>query len=352
MIKIGIVGAGGIARGHHIPAFQKLTDRCQLQAIADVNLEVAQSLAKDAGIPHVFASHLELLAGTDVDVVIVTTPNRFHFQPTVDSLNAGKHVLCEKPMGMNGEEARQMVEASKKNGRVLQVGLQLRFSGAANFLFDFIKRGEMGDIYYARAQALRRRGVPGWGVFIDKEKQGGGALIDIGVHILDLTLAAMDYPKPVSASAGSWNLLGTNPDLYNSSGDYDRSKFTVEDFAAGIVRFENGAMLSVESCFMANLGGNMMQTQLFGSKAGALLLPGAPALTLYGESGKQLLDMTPANIPTVDAAVKAASSFFDAVEGKSPCVVTGEHGYVLNAIMDALYASAESGHEEHVKLAL
>ena len=352
MIKIGIVGAGGIARIQHLPAFQKLNGRCQVVALADPNTEAASTLANQFGIEGRFTSHQEMLTAVEVDAIVVATPNRFHRQPTIDALAAGMHVLCEKPLGLNALEAGEMLDASRNSGRVLQVGLQLRFSGVAQFLMDYVRRGEMGDVYFARAQALRRRGVPGWGVFIDKEKQGGGALIDIGVHILDLTLAAMGYPKPISASASTWNHLGTNPDLFNTMGDYDRTKFSVEDFAAGFVRFENGAALAVESSFMANMAGNSLQTQLFGTKSGAILKPGEPSLALFSESGKQLFDVTPANIPNVDAPLKAAESFLDAIEGKSSCVVTGEHGYILNAIIDALYASAESGREEGVKLAL
>ncbi len=152
-----------------------------------------------------------------------------------------------------------MVRAARKSGLILQVGMNNRFTGPAQFMKQYIDDGNLGDVYYARAQALRRRGVPGWGVFIDKEKQGGGPLIDIGVHILDLTLHFMGFPKPVSASGMTWNHLGTNPALFNNWGDYDRAKFTVEDFAVGLIRFDNGAVVVLESSFMGNLEGDPFQ---------------------------------------------------------------------------------------------
>lgn len=212
----------------------------------------------------------------------------------------------------------------------------------------------MGDVYYARSMALRRREVPGWGVFIDKEKQGGGPLIDIGVHILDLTLHLMGHPKPVAASGKTYNMMGTNPKYWNAWGDYDRTKFTVEDFAVGFIRFDNGATLTLESSFMSNIEQEFFGCQLFGTEAGASmnLFSGTP-ITIYTERDNQLFDMTPKNIPQVKSMHQAeVVAFVDAIlEGKeSP--VPGEQGFVLNAIFDSLYKSSETGKEEPVDVSL
>jgi len=216
---------------------------------------------------------------------------------------------------------------------------------------DYIQTGAMGDIYYARAQALRRRGVPAWGVFIDKEKQGGGPLIDIGVHILDMTLHLMGYPKPVSASGKTWDMLGKNPELYNFWGSYDREKFTVEDFAVGLIKFDNGAVVVLESSFMSNLEGDPFQSQLFGTKAGAIVKPygGEDAIKIYTEANQQLFNLTPANVPHVESAHTAEiQAFVDAILNDKPSPVPGENGLILNAIFDALYKSSETGKEESV----
>lgn len=350
-IAIGIIGSGGIAQVSHIPAFKAFPERCEIVATSDVDLAVAEKAAEIAGGAKSFTDYKEMLASCDLDAVLVATPNRFHYRPTLDALAAGKHVLCEKPLAMTGAEAREMCEAAKAAKKILQVGLQGRFSGPAQFLKAFIDAGEMGPIYYARAQALRRRGVPGWGSFIDKDKQGGGPLIDIGVHILDLTLWMMGNPKPISASGRTWDVLGKNPALYNGFGDYDHSKFTVEDFAAAFIRFENGVAVSLEASFMGNLDGNPFQTQLFGETSGAVLKPYATEdpLKIFTERNKQLFDMTPANLPRVsEPNVRAADAFLTSIEEGKPSQVPGEAGLALNAIFDALYKSAESGKEEPV----
>jgi len=352
MLKIGIIGAGGIARANHIPSFQKLSDRCQITAVADIIESRAQAYAKEFGIAQAFPSHTAMLAEAELDAVVVSTPNLAHHRCTIDSLNKGLHVLCEKPLAMNGLEAQEMVRVAREAKKVLQVGLQMRFGPEATFLGDYIKAGYMGHIYFARAQALRRRGTPSWGVFIEKDKQGGGPLVDIGVHILDLTLATMGYPKPVSVSAQTWDYIGKEPGHYNVFGKYDTTKFTVEDFAVGFIRLDNGAVVSLESSFMGNLPGDPFQAQFFGTKAGATIKPWQKELLIYTEQDGQLFDLTPASVGKTDFTLAAASSFLDAVEGKAPCLVTGEHGAILNTIFDAMYKSAASGKEEAVSLDL
>jgi predicted dehydrogenase len=346
-LKIGIIGSGGIARGCHMKGYASIPDQCEMVAVCDVNPETAKKAADEYSVAKTYLDYRELLADPEIDAVSVATPNKYHVQPTIDALKAGKHVICEKPLAMNAEEAKLMCRAAKDSGKILQVALQMRFSGQARFMKQYIEDGHMGDIYFARAQALRRRGVPAWGVFIDKEQQGGGPLIDIGVHILDFTLFLMGYPKPVSASGKTWDILGKNPELFNNWGDYDRSKFTVEDFAVGLIKFENGVVVSLESSFMANLEGDKHETQLFGTKAGAVA--GGSEIKIFTEQGRQLFDMTPKNVPHVESAhVAEIQAFVDAIIHDKPSPVPGENGLILNAIFDALYKSSETGKEEAV----
>lgn len=349
-IRIGFIGVGGIALSNHMPAFASMPDRCEIAAVCDFNEEKARAAADQFCAKGVYAKHEDMLSGCELDAVVVATPNRFHVEPTIDSLREGKHVLCEKPLATSGADARKMCAAARDAGKLLQVGLQTRFSGPSQFLKGYVDDGEMGPIYFARPQALRRRGVPGWGSFIDKEAQGGGPLIDIGVHLLDLTLWIMGYPKPISASGQTWNRLGTNPKLYNSMGDYDRTKFTVEDFAVGFIRFENGAVISLEASFMGNSDGHH-QVQFFGEKSGVFIKPFAEVepIKIYTEEKKRLFDMVPANIPKIAAPhIEAAKAFLSSIENGTPSSIPGENGMTLNAIFDALYSSAESGREEKV----
>ena len=351
-LKIGIIGSGGIAQGCHMRGYAAIPEQCEIVAVCDVNPETAKSAAEKFNVPNVHTDYKELLANAEIDADSVATPNKYHKQPTIDALNAGKHVLCEKPLGMNAEECREMCQAAAKTGKILQVGLQSRFTGPLRFMKDYIANGSMGDIYYARAQALRRRGVPAWGVFIDKEQQGGGPLIDIGVHILDMTLFMMGYPKPVSASGKTWDTLGKNPDLFNYWGTYDRDKFTVEDFAVGLIKFDNGAVVMLESSFMGNQEPReIMQSQLFGTKAGAIVSPYASEtpVKIFTEQNQQLFDLVPANIPHVESSHSAeVAAFVDAIQNNKPSPVPGENGLILNAIFDALYKSSETGKEQAV----
>lgn len=349
-LKIGIIGCGGIAQWAHMPGYAAIPELCEMVAFCDVNLESAQKAVEKYG-GRATTDYRDIINDPEIDAVSVTTPNKFHFAPTMEALNSGKHVLCEKPLAMDGNEARQMCKAARDNGRILQVGLQNRFTGPARFAKEYIDAGHMGDIYYARAWALRRRGVPGWGVFIDKELQGGGPLIDIGVHILDFTLYFMGYPKPVSAFGKTWDMMGKNPALFNGMGEYDRSKFTVEDFAVGLIKFENGAYVSLESSFMANLDGDPFRTQLFGTKSGIVVNPygGDNAVEIFSEQDKQLFNLRPVNIPKVESSyVDQVKAFTDAILNGKPSPVPGENGLTLNAIFDAIYKSSITGKEEPV----
>lgn len=351
-LKIGLIGTGGIAQSCHIPGYQSMPDDCEIVWACDVNGETAQKVASEHGIARVTGNYQDVLADPEVDAVSITTPNKYHMQPTIDALMAGKHVLCEKPLAMNADEARKMCRAAKDSGKILQVALQMRFGGPGRFMRDYIDNGHMGDIYYSRAQALRRRGVPAWGVFIDKEQQGGGPLIDIGVHVLDFTLFMMGYPKPVSASGRCWDVLGKNPELFNYWGDYDREKFTVEDMAVGFIRFEGGQVVILESSFMSNVEKEVFQTTLMGTKSGAVVKAwGDEPVKIFTEKDRQLFDMTPVNIPDVKSAHTAeVQAFVKAIQNGEPSPVPGENGLILNAIFDALYKSTDTGKEEPIDL--
>lgn len=351
-LKIGIIGSGGIAQGCHMRGYASIPDECEMVAVCDVNETTAKAAADKFDVKKVYTDYNELLADPEIDAVSVATPNKFHVGPTVAALKAGKHVLCEKPLGMNADECRLMCRAAEDSGKILQVGLQSRFGGPGRFMKAFSDAGGLGDVYYARAQALRRRGVPGWGVFIEKDKQGGGPLIDIGVHILDFTLFFMGYPKPIAATGKTWDTLGKDPTLFNNWGDYDRNKFTVEDFAVGMIRFDNGAIVTLESSFMANQEENEnMSTQLFGTKAGAIVKPwgGNESVKIYTEQNRQLLNISPANVPNVESPhVAEVQAFIKAIQNGDPSPVPGLNGLILNAIFDAIYKSSVTGKEEAV----
>ncbi|HLV80091.1 MAG TPA: Gfo/Idh/MocA family oxidoreductase [Chthonomonadaceae bacterium] len=347
-VRIGVIGTGGIANGAHLPGYSQIPDECEIYALCDIDPAALKRTVEKYPVPasHQFEDYRKMLELPELDAVSVCTPNYVHYQPTVDALNAGKNVLCEKPIAMNAKEATEMVRTARRQGKILQVGYNSRFAPTNQVLKRFVDAGELGDIYYARAQALRVRGIPGWGVFIDKSKQGGGPIIDIGVHILDLTLWLMGHPRPTAVSGVTYQKFGKRDDVVGFMGQWDYKNFTVEDMAAGLVRFENGATVVLESSFVANLKEEVHNTTLLGTKGGATTSP----LSITQERHKSVFTYEPQipnkNINTHYAEMKA---FVECVRDKKEPLVTGEHGLMVAQIVDALYKSAEEGREVPVE---
>jgi len=342
-LGIGIIGSGGIARGAHMPGYKACENQgVSILAVSDVNPDVAKLAAEQFEVPHVFTDYKQMLAMDEIDAVSICTPNYLHMQPTLDAFEAGKHVLVEKPLAMNAEEGARMVEAAHRAGKKFQVGFMTRFQAPAQALKRFINAGEMGEIYFARAQAMRRRGIPGWGVFTQKDKQGGGPLIDIGVHILDLTLWLMGHPKPVLCSGQTYAKFGPREGVLGLMGQWDPKIFTVEDFAVGLVRFDNGATLVLESSFVANQEQrDVMNTDLFGTEGGCSYNP----CKMFFERHQTLIDATPAYLPQVKAHEAEVKAFVDAIMEDIPVPVTGEEALMTTQIIDAIYRSTEEGRE-------
>lgn len=339
-INVGIIGTGAIAVDQHMPALAKQPD-INILAVCDVNEEGAKRAAERFDVKNVFSDYKKMLEMDDIDAVHICTPNFLHAQPTVDALNAGKHVMVEKPLARNATEGKEMVEAAKKTGKKLMVAQCLRFGSGSQCLKRFIDAGDLGEIYYARVWALRRRGIPNWGVFTDKEKQGGGPLIDIGVHVLDLTLFLMGHPKPISVSGQAFTKIGNTPGHVGFWGPWDHKKYNVEDCAVGFVRLDNGASLVIESSFAANIAEDKFSSSLLGTKGGAETNP----LRIFGEERGTLLDITPVGLPDDNMYELEIRGFYDAIQNDTEPPVTGEQALNVMKILDGLYRSSEEGRE-------
>ena len=347
-IKVGIIGTGSIS-GCHIAGYKAL-DNAELYAVCDINEQRARECAKKNGVELVFTDYNEMLKLKELDAVSVCTWNSEHAPATIAALKAGKHVLCEKPMAINTREAVAMEEAAKQAGKVLMIGFVRRFGNDAKILKDFIDNGMMGDIYYAKATYLRRFGCPG-GWFGDKKRSGGGPLIDLGVHVIDLVRYMMGKPKAVSVTGATFNKLGARDNIVQKEGYRAADTgniFDVEDMAVGMIRFDNGAVLHVETSFCLNLKKDTGDIELFGSKSGAKLDPG---LEFYSEMNNYLVDVTPAH----DTALSfeglfenEIAHFVDCVskgtEG-AECISPAEDGVEIMKIIDAVYESARTGRE-------
>ena len=341
-IGVGIIGAGGIARGVHIPGYQKLSN-VKVVAVSDPVEGARNGAASQFGIENAYEDFREMLKRDDVQVISVTTPNFLHAEATIAALEAGKHVLCEKPLAMNATEGAAMVEAAKRTGNKLMCGYHFRFTPAIQCLKRFAESGAFGDMYYARTQALRRRGIPGWGLFISKEKNGGGPLIDIGVHMLDSTMHVLGFPRPVAVSGQTYQKFGKRKDVLGLMGQWDYKNFTVEDFAVAQIRFDNGSTLTLETSFVANMEENDKMTfQIFGDKGGCQFNP----LKMFSEQNKTLLDITPAYLPgNVQPHHAQIASFIDSVVNDKPVYTPGEQALQITQIIDAIYKSSEEGRE-------
>lgn len=270
-LKVGIIGCGGIANGKHLPALSKVLE-VELVAFCDIEVERAVKAKEQYGTTDasVYADYKEMITDTKIDIIHVCTPNSSHAEITIASLEANKHVMCEKPMAKTSVEAKAMIDAAKKSGKKLTIGYQNRFRTDSTYLHEVCQEGELGEIYMGKAHAVRRRAVPTWGVFLDEEAQGGGPLIDIGTHALDLTLWMMNNYRPKYVVGNTYHHLSQTKNAANAWGPWDPEKFTVEDAAFGFVVMENGATISLEASWALNsLDVKEAKTTLMGTKGGA-----------------------------------------------------------------------------------
>lgn len=349
-IKAGIVGCGGIATNKHMPSIQELGG-IDLVAFCDINEARAIKARANFGTDgaQVFTDYRDLVA-LDLDVVYVCTPNRSHAEITIAALKAGKHVLCEKPMAMNYDEAKAMIAAQKESGKILTIAYQNRFRPDSQYLKKECEAGVLGEIYYAKAKALRRRAVPTWGVFLNEYEQGGGPLIDIGTHALDLTLWMMDNYEPQFVVGTTYHKLNQDTAPGNVFGPWDPNDFTVEDSAFGFIVMKNGATISLESSWALNLiDAQEARTVLCGTKAGAdmddsLRINGVRHDRMY--ITKPLLEAGDVPFFEGDAMkdrVLEQKCFLEAVQGKGQLTVLPEQAAVVTRILEAIYESAKTG---------
>ena len=349
-LKVGIVGCGGIANAKHLPAIKK-NGHFEIVAFCDLIEERAEKARKAYGTEdaRVYTDYQELVK-EDLDAVYVLTPNNAHAPVTIAALKAGKHVMCEKPMAKTYEEAKAMVETAKETGKILTIGYQNRYRGDSQYLKRACANGDLGEIYYAKAHAIRRRAVPTWGVFLDEEKQGGGPLIDIGTHALDLTLWMMDNYAPASVTGSVFRKLAGQTETGNAWGDWDPEIFTVEDSAFGFIKMKNGATIQLETSWALNsLEVDEAKTSLCGTKAGADMKDGLRINRVqYGRQCVEKPNLASGGVDFYDGAVENAEDleqrvFYDAIVSGAPLTVEPEQALVVTQILEAVYASARTG---------
>ena len=353
IVRVGIIGCGGIANGKHLPSLHKLKN-VALVAFCDIVLERAEKAKAKYGTPEAIVTpdYRVLLDDPTIDVVHVLTPNRWHSEITVAALEAGKHVMCEKPMAINSLEAKKMLDAAERCGKKLSIGYQSRHRPDSLYLKKEVEDGTFGDIYYAKATAIRRRAVPTWGVFLDEYAQGGGPLIDIGTHALDLTLWMLQNYKPKYCVGTTYHKLNKQTNQGNSWGNWDPEKFTVEDSAFGFVVMEDGTTINLESAWALNtLDVREAVTSFCGTLAGADMMNG---LRINGIRNNVPYVLTPELDASSGAAYfnahgkespsdREARLWIDAIVNDKEPFVKPFEAYTVTRILEGIYESARTG---------
>jgi predicted dehydrogenase len=342
--RVGFIGAGGISHMHmkHLKAIAGV----ELVAAADVVEKSLEKVKADFAIQRTYKDYREMLkTETDIEAVVVCTPNGLHAENSIAALEAGKHVSVEKPMAMTAAEGRKMVDAAKRAGKHLITGFQFRFDERTQLIRKHVEQGLFGKVMHVRCQALRRRGIPNWGVFGRKDLQGGGPMIDIGVHVMEMAHYAMGAPRPVTASGNTWTFLGNKPsEVVSMWPNWDHKTYTVEDYAVGQIRFDNGALLSIEASFVAHIEKDVWNFQLMGEKGGA----DWETASVFHDQNGYMFNSKPGWLPATgwDAVWPKKCQHFVAVcRGERQSISTGDDGLAVQKMLDGVYASAAAGRE-------
>ena len=349
-LRVGIIGCGGIARWAHAP-FYRNAQRVKIVAVCDILPDRVKQF-RDELFPkaEMYTDYQALLKNKNIDAVDICTPNYLHSEIAVAAFKAKKHVFCEKPDAVSPEKAIAMKEASEKAGKLLMVMRNNRFSDPSQYAKKFIDAGKMGDIYAARCGWQRRRGIPGkGGWFTTKAQSGGGPLIDLGVHMIDLTVWLMGNPTPVAVSGNVFNKFAGGSDSSDSAnsnfGDTIKGGiFDVEDLAMGLIRFDNGAVLQIEFSWASNIKTECRFVELRGSKAGMMWRDGN-FIEMYGEEDGQLIDVKPSGNLKDEGHYRNLQNFVEVVlDGDEPCYKP-QQGVDMIKILSAMYESAKTGFE-------
>lgn len=347
MLKVGVIGVGSISEFHINPYLAN--ERTELVAFCDSNESRLMEKGERFGVSNLYKDYRQLLEDKTIDAVSICTWNNSHAEIAIAALEAGKHVLVEKPLSMTVAEAEEVEAAVEKTGKVLQVGFVRRHGENAKLLKTFIDSDELGDIYYAKTSCIRRLGNPG-GWFSDRSRSGGGPLIDLGVHMIDICWYFMGKPRPVSVSGNTYNRLGNRSNIQNLSfykaADYDPTLNDVEDLANAVIRFENGASILVDVSYTLHAKEDELSVKLYGEKGGAEI---EPELAIITEKHDTILNSTP-QIDNLGFDFEQAfaneinnfvSSCLDGTENIAPV----SDGVQVMKMLDAIYESAETGKE-------
>ncbi|MCA2004751.1 MAG: Gfo/Idh/MocA family oxidoreductase [Ignavibacterium sp.] len=330
-IKIGVIGLGSIAQLVHLPNLNKL-DNAEIVAVAEIKKNPLNTIADKFGINQRFSDYREMLTNTELDAVIIATPTNSHKDIAIDCLNADKDVLVEKPLARTFAEAKAVVDVARKNKRKLMVGMNLRYRPDTMLLRSIVSSGEIGEPFYAKCGWVRRQSSEEkW--FTKKEEAGGGVIIDLGIHLLDLALWLMNYPEINSVSCKT----------------FQHNTKNVEDTAISFIKFKNNSLINLEVSWSMPTDKDHFFLSVFGTKGSFTLSP----LHVYKRINDEILDLTPAQVDNTTMLFKKSyinelKSFVGAVKGLNPVLSSGDEALERMKIIEAMYLSAHK--DQEVKL--
>ena len=352
-LKVGIIGTGIIGKGH-ISGYQSMSNDVDIVAIADINEAEAQHVAQENGISHVFSDYHDLLRIDEIDSVDVCLPNFLHAPVTIDALEAGKHVYCEKPMAKTGTEAQAMYDTAQRTGKKLSVQMGTVFSRESRTAKRLIEEGALGRVYYVKTSHYRRRGrvyVDGYATphFVQKEKSGGGTLVDMAVYHLARMIYLLDNPELETVTASTFQELDMDEKRRQESG-YD-----VEELGTGFVRFKGNIAMFVEEAWAAHIDDGEGD-RIMGSRGGIKLEPFTFYTDMYGMDADTSFD--------IDAYERRMQSLGYVIEGyegsqkhfvwgvlnRIEMIDTGAIGLTVARITEAMYQSSEERKEIDLRL--
>ncbi|SCP98529.1 Gfo/Idh/MocA family protein [Anaerobium acetethylicum] len=349
--KVGLIGCGWIAEDKHIPGLIANKD-VEITALCDLDVEKAKKLAGLFGLEkaQVYSDYKKLLTEADTDIILIATPNPLHCEMTVAALGAGNHVLCEKPMATTKAECEEMIAAAKASDRKLTVGYQWRYRPEALYIKEMCEKGELGEIYYAKAHAARYRAVPKWGEYLSG-KNGGGVLIDGAPHALDLTLWTMNNYEPASVKAHTYHKMAQKPEG-NIWGGWAEDEFKVEDSGFAIITMKNGATVYLEAAWLINMLSGDMKTTLCGTEAGVDMFNDGGVRINGIAHGKPYVSEPDMSIPGAPFAIRPVApmyretqEFIKAIRDDEEPFIKPEEAMVVTQIIEGIYESARSGKE-------
>jgi predicted dehydrogenase len=352
-----------IANAAHIPAWLDIADTVEIVAVADDRDNIAQETAQRYGIPKFYKDYQDLLAKEKPDIVSVCTPNVYHKAATIASLEAGAHVLCEKPLSVSEADAVEMYAAAEKAGKLLYANQTMRFGDSIIAAKAFYDAGYVGTPYYIEASAVRRRGIPKWGFFHMKEHNAWGPGFDIGVHVLDAMLWIVGAPKVQSVSGKAYTEFGNKDEGLKESlaesgapigvftpRTYSYKEFSVEDFMTGFVRLEGGLTLVLKASWAINAPEGASSTFISGTKGGLNLFPELELISNmagYQTNAKAKVPVTK-NVP-FSGHFGSTKQLIATIEGREEMLVKKDEVLNVLRILDALYASSETEREVVIK---